>query len=329
MFHLLKLIFILFLLNAPIAEGAIRLRDETTSQGFINEIDCAGGLISCAKSGIKGTVTIANLSGDVVTSGAAATIQANAVALTTDTTGNYAAGDAEAGAALTGDTATSFFALGQLEAARGGTGADSSASTGFPTISAGAWVFTKAVPTGVVVGTTDTQTLTNKTLTDPDVNFSTGAAGVGVCSMVSAVTTNVGNVGVGEDDLITYAFPANTLTKVGDSMIIHYEGYAANNVNAKTLRFYFGTQLLLGPGDPSNDVWIADVWITRTGANAQEFLIFYESKDLGTGLLSTNVNYGAATQTETSIITIKTTGEAVANDDLTSWRQTVMFCQGP
>lgn len=39
------------------------------------------------------------LTGDVTTSGAAATIAANSVALGTDTTGNYAAGDAEAGAA--------------------------------------------------------------------------------------------------------------------------------------------------------------------------------------------------------------------------------------
>lgn len=51
------------------------------------------------------------------------TIQAGAVELTTDTTGNYAAGDAEAGAALTGDSATGFFAAGLLEIARGGTNA--------------------------------------------------------------------------------------------------------------------------------------------------------------------------------------------------------------
>lgn len=45
------------------------------------------------------------------------TVAANSVALTTDTTGNYAAGDAEAGNALTGDSATSFFAGGTLDAA--------------------------------------------------------------------------------------------------------------------------------------------------------------------------------------------------------------------
>lgn len=46
-----------------------------------------------------------------------------AIDLGTDTTGNYAAGDAEAGAALTGDSATAFFSAGTMEVARGGTGA--------------------------------------------------------------------------------------------------------------------------------------------------------------------------------------------------------------
>lgn len=46
------------------------------------------------------------------------TIDADSVALTTDTTGNYAAGDAEAGNALSGDSATAFFSSGTIEDAR-------------------------------------------------------------------------------------------------------------------------------------------------------------------------------------------------------------------
>ena len=66
------------------------------------------------------------MSGDVaINNTGATTIQGNSVALGTDTTGNYAAGDAEAGAALTGDNATAFFTLGNIEIARGGTGAGS------------------------------------------------------------------------------------------------------------------------------------------------------------------------------------------------------------
>ncbi len=58
------------------------------------------------------------LTGDVTSSGLATTIAADSVALTTDTTGNYAAGDAEGGAALTGDSATGFFSAGTIEDAR-------------------------------------------------------------------------------------------------------------------------------------------------------------------------------------------------------------------
>ncbi len=60
-----------------------------------------------------------DISGDITMDVAGVvTIAANSVALTTDTTGNYAAGDGEAGAALTGDSATSFFSSGTLEDAR-------------------------------------------------------------------------------------------------------------------------------------------------------------------------------------------------------------------
>lgn len=72
----------------------------------------------------SGAPTSAALSGDVtMTNAGVVTIGTNTVALTTDTTGNYAAGDAEAGNALTGDTATAFFSAGTIEVVRGGTGA--------------------------------------------------------------------------------------------------------------------------------------------------------------------------------------------------------------
>lgn len=45
-------------------------------------------------------------------------VRADSVALTTDTTGNYAAGDAEAGNALSGDNALNFFSAGTFEDAR-------------------------------------------------------------------------------------------------------------------------------------------------------------------------------------------------------------------
>lgn len=76
--------------------------------------------------------------GDIGGTIGATAIQANSVALTTDTTGNYAAGDAEAGAALTGDSATSFFASGTIEDARLPTSMADKTITGSLTIPQGA-----------------------------------------------------------------------------------------------------------------------------------------------------------------------------------------------
>ena len=100
------------------------------------------------------------------------TVAANAVALTTDTTGNYAAGDAEAGNALTGDTATAFFSAGAIEVARGGTGAapagDDQAFIS-SSASAGAWA---TIPDSDAAGTIlgyDQATNAFSTKTDDDV----------------------------------------------------------------------------------------------------------------------------------------------------------------
>ena len=92
------------------------------------------------------------ISGDVVigTTGVAA-IQANSVALTTDTSGNYAAGDAEAGNALTGDTATAFFSLGTIEHERGGLEADISAYDGLIGITGGATYNQTGTTTQIII----------------------------------------------------------------------------------------------------------------------------------------------------------------------------------
>ena len=126
------------------------------------------------------------MSGDVaIISTGATTIQADSVALTTDTTGNYAAGDAEAGAATTGDTATAFFAAGAIEAARGGTGVDTSASSGLAGVAAGVW--SVAALSGDVVTSAFAATIqANAVALGPDTtgNYAIGDAEGGSASTV-------------------------------------------------------------------------------------------------------------------------------------------------
>lgn len=101
----------------------------------------------------SGTLRRAALSGDIVASAGSntTTIQSDSVALSTDTTGTYAAGDAEAGAALTGDSATAFFSAGTIEHERGGAEADISAYDGLIGITGGATYNQTGTTTQIII----------------------------------------------------------------------------------------------------------------------------------------------------------------------------------
>jgi hypothetical protein len=78
------------------------------------------------------------MSGDITMTNAGVTaVGADKVALGTDTTGNYAAGDAEGGSSLSGDTATAYFDAGTIEHEYGGLEADVNAYSGLVAISGG------------------------------------------------------------------------------------------------------------------------------------------------------------------------------------------------
>lgn len=105
--------------NAQISVSAaidrIKIANGTADHLVINN-----GSGTLSSEATLGATRFPALTGDVTTPGGSltTTIAANSVALTTDTTGNYAAGDAEGGAATSGDSATSFFSTGTIESAR-------------------------------------------------------------------------------------------------------------------------------------------------------------------------------------------------------------------
>lgn len=80
----------------------------------------------------------------------------NAIALGTDTTGNYALGDAEGGAATTGDSATSFFSAGTLEQARGGTGAGALTCSGGDFLTSNGSAYSCSTPSAAAATSLDT-----------------------------------------------------------------------------------------------------------------------------------------------------------------------------
>lgn len=124
-------------------------------------------------------------------------------------------------------------------------------------------------------------------------------------------TTTTGNVGAGEDNLITYAVPGAELGKNGDFLEFDVWGSFAANANTKDLKVYFGaaviidtTALVLNGLD-----WRAHGKIVRTGAATQTATT---ELTIGGTLLSalngTIVKTSAPTETLSANVTFKCTG---------------------
>ncbi|MDO8669779.1 MAG: hypothetical protein Q7K65_05865 [Candidatus Buchananbacteria bacterium] len=104
-----------FTMATPFTLGGVSVLPTGTELNYVDGVTSAIQTQLNAKQATGNYITA--LTGDVTASGpgsVVATIALNSVALGTDTTNNYAAGDAEAGAALTGDSATSFFSTGEI-----------------------------------------------------------------------------------------------------------------------------------------------------------------------------------------------------------------------
>lgn len=113
----------------------------------------------------------------------------------------------------------------------------------------------------VEVGTTGAATSTQNTYATP----------VGLGGTLKVDTTTTGNVGAGEDTLITYTIPAGELSLNGSSIEFRVWGTCAANTNTKDIKVYFGSTVLSDGGvTVLNGVsWSAHGFIVRTGAATQ------------------------------------------------------------
>lgn len=127
--------------------------------------------------------------------------------------------------------------------------------------------------------------------------------------------TAVGNVGSGEDDLISKTLHARTLATNGDAI----EGYAwgtfAANGNNKTIKFYIaGTAVFtLGPGAYNGGTWWIRFSLSRTGSSTQKYAVQFVSSNATAG---SSASSGTLTFTDTNNQTIKFTGEATSDNDI-------------
>lgn len=132
-------------------------------------------------------------------------------------------------------------------------------------------------------------------------------------------TTNVGNVGGGEDDLMSTSLPANTLDDTGDVVRIRAWGTAANNANAKTLKLYFGATAIVNQSLTVSQAgrWFIEAVVIRTGSDTQEShaVIIESLVALAAGKHAQELNSALAID-EDAAITVKCTGTGVADNDI-------------
>lgn len=128
-------------------------------------------------------------------------------------------------------------------------------------------------------------------------------------SILNINTTIVGNIGTGEDDLMTYTLPGGTLSANGDALEIVAFGPMTALTVTKKIKLYFGSTAISLLNASTNAVsWHFRGKIIRTGASTQNIMGVFSIP--GTFLHIS----GTASETLANNVTIKFTGESTTTD---------------
>ncbi len=134
---------------------------------------------------------------------------------------------------------------------------------------------------------------------------------------VTLSSTAVGNTTTGEDVLIPYTLVGTVLRPVGSMVRIRAWGSTANNINAKTLKLYWGTAVILTTSLATSIAsnWVVDATIINTGSNTQD--VMAELRQIvAAGASVGDIEIGTAVQDDGNPNVIQLTGEATDTDDI-------------
>ena len=129
-------------------------------------------------------------------------------------------------------------------------------------------------------------------------------------------TTGVGNVGTGEDDLITFSMPLGTFSAAKKGVRITAWGITANNAATKQVKLFFGSLAILTTALTVSQagVWRIVAEVISTGTDTQDYVSQLVQGGATTLL---DAEQGTHTQDDGAAITIKCTGESdTATDDI-------------
>jgi hypothetical protein len=123
----------------------------------------------------------------------------------------------------------------------------------------------------------------------------------------TVTNTAVGNVGTGEDDLISRSLNANTLDVNTRGVRITAWGTTANNSNTKEVKLYFGSVAILTTALTVSQAgkWFIEALVFRVAPSTQDYVA--KLNEFG-ATAQTDMENGTTTETDTAAITIKCTG---------------------
>ena len=145
-----------------------------------------------------------------------------------------------------------------------------------------------------------------------------GDLGLSLGGMLSVDTTPSSNSGTAETDLISYTLEKNSLTNDSDILEIDAWGIFAANVNNKTVKLHFGSQVILTTGAiAANDgTWSLKAKIIRKTNTTQEIVSEILSSNTS---VSDSATRTAGTQDLSTSLVIRCTGTAGASSDITQY----------
>lgn len=144
--------------------------------------------------------------------------------------------------------------------------------------------------------------------------------------VISVQSTAVGNIGAGEDNLMSYSLAANSFRAAGKYAHVTAYGTFANNVNAKTLRLYWGSTAILTQAFVISiaSTWRIEADIVSTGTDTQDYCSQFVA--VGTaGAALNDLENGTSAQDDGAAILIRCTGTAVADNDIIQEGMIVRF----
>ena len=148
---------------------------------------------------------------------------------------------------------------------------------------------------------------------------STSYAGMG--GVLHKDQTDVGNVGTGDDDLVSYTIPANTLSADGQSISAHYQGIFVNSTSTKRLRVYLDGTAIFDSGDltiSASSAWVMNVHCQRSSSTVARCGVALNTSGASLGSYATSTDVTVANWTASRILknTGETAGVGTANNDV-------------